>query len=642
MRPLTISLRSVVLAMLACILCLSSCNGASTYKAATAAASQGFLHIGPSEVVTVNDPSRDYAEMIASADPLQADLLIACTMSFSGRTQGAPDTRVFSSQDGGTTWSLGVKDDLGDISDDPSCTSGLNGEAWFSATTGTFLRGRYQIAYQDFFKSLDGGKKWHLQLRVLSHPGNSAFVDRPYMNVDQTDSPHRGTTYYYGWGYLNTSEKRYAGASVFLSRIIRNRLHGPTLFADTSQYSGIAPMAGQGAVTTRGALLIPLVIFPNGAHGTPTRIGATLSLDGGRTLTQPVVISETKACDPGQEIPTAAVDTSQSPYSGRMYVAFTVPDDGETSASPRHCHVSVSHSDDGKTWSPPISIHEELARSLGQGTEASAAIAVNSRGIVAVSWLDTREDPSAEVMRPRVAVSSDGGESFSTSQAVSGRGEDYRLSQPFGFWANIDGGGFPQNKDYPTPQLPMLHAGFVPFVRFDGTPGDTRLMIADAAGRFHNFWFANTASVEHNTNLLTATIQADGRAYRNGDASLQDLKDITKALAINVLSTQFNRDEGRFAVQLSLINNSERTVRPMYARVLWMNSPYGPTSLLNEPVNGISTNGALLNLGSESWAHGIAPRGSSKPIKLLFKISTPPATAITESIVDFNVKVFGQ
>ena len=627
---------------LAAVSCgITSCVPATHERADAPVADTNPIRIGPPVIITAGDSKRDYAEMVSASDPSNPSYLAACAMSFSGRGQGAPDARIFTSRDSGKTWTLGAIDSLGDIATDPSCAYGLDGEVLFSASSTEFIRGRFQHEFGDFFRSRDAGRTWRLFLHEPASPSNSVFIDRPYMNVDQTQSPYRGSEYYYGWGYFNSGRKVYSGASVFLSRITRTGLDGPTLFANTAQYADIAPMAGQGVITRKGALLIPMIIFPNGSHKAgATFIAATVSSDGGRTLRQPTLITETKWCTPGQVSPVAAVDNSNGPFAGRMYIAFTAPDDGATSTHPAHCHAGVTYSsDNGRTWSAPTVVSEDLRPLNQRGTQAAAAVAVNSRGVVALTWLDTRENPSAAVMRPRVAISYDGGASLTTSQPISENGEDYRLGQASGVWANISGAGFPQDEDYQGARGP-LQAAFYPFVHFNGTPGDTRLMVADVNGHFHDFWFANTATPEHNTNLLTSTIQVKGHAYRNGDPTLDALHDSTKAVSVSIESTRYDGN-GRFTVRMSLVNNSSHTIRgPLFARIIRVSSVYGAPSIETQTVNNLSTNGAVVDFSSCLINKVLAPGATSKPFKLQFDIKIPQSMPITDSLVDFSTKFF--
>ncbi|MGM9488477.1 sialidase family protein [Ideonella sp. YS5] len=95
--------------------------------------------------------------------------------------------------------------------------------------------------------------------------------------------------------------------------------------------------------------------------------------------------------------PLLAIDASKGPYQGRLYL---VTDDGQ--------RVKIRQSSDqGVSWSAPVQVAK------GHSTQFMPWACVSRAGELAVSWMDTRNDPQGKRFQPMAAVSSDGGASFS-------------------------------------------------------------------------------------------------------------------------------------------------------------------------------------------------------------------------------------
>ena len=154
------------------------------------------------------------------------------------------------------------------------------------------------------------------------------------------------------------------------------------------------------------------------------------STDGGNTWSPPRLIA--MATSRGllantsigvDNYPMIAVDNSDGPHAGNLYVAMYT-------WTGTHLQVHVIHSTDGgNTWSQPL----PLASKTDTHDQFFPAISVSPTGVVGVSWLDRRNDPANHNYQAFAAISSDGGQSF---------GRNWQLTKAF---SNPDNNGTGNN-----------------------------------------------------------------------------------------------------------------------------------------------------------------------------------------------------
>jgi hypothetical protein len=104
--------------------------------------------------------------------------------------------------------------------------------------------------------------------------------------------------------------------------------------------------------------------------------------------------------------PVIAVDNSDGPYAGNLYVAMYT-------WTGTYLRVQVIRSSDGgKTWSKPVPV----APASDTHDQFFPALSVSPKGLVGVSWLDRRNDPANHNYQAFAAVSTDGGRTFPNTQ----------------------------------------------------------------------------------------------------------------------------------------------------------------------------------------------------------------------------------
>jgi hypothetical protein len=100
--------------------------------------------------------------------------------------------------------------------------------------------------------------------------------------------------------------------------------------------------------------------------------------------------------------PMLAVDASSGAYKGRLYL---VAAEGGV--------VTIRQSaDQGKSWSAPMRVAK------GPAVQSRPWAAVSDRGELGITWMDARNDPARQKVQPMLALSSDGGASFSKAVAL--------------------------------------------------------------------------------------------------------------------------------------------------------------------------------------------------------------------------------
>ena len=118
----------------------------------------------------------------------------------------------------------------------------------------------------------------------------------------------------------------------------------------------------------------------------------------------PYLVSESIEAVP----PSLAVDRSEL-YRDRLYVTWTGP------KSDRQIYLAYSD-DRARTWSSPVRISGSAPP---RNKRYKAMVVVNSQGVVATAWRDSRDDPDDKCTHVYFSASIDAGKSFSLLTRVS-------------------------------------------------------------------------------------------------------------------------------------------------------------------------------------------------------------------------------
>jgi hypothetical protein len=395
-------------------------------------ASPASLTVGENIHVSQPHAGFPFTECIIAADPNRANRLFAASMFWPHRD--SKSIVGYRSDNGGTTWTTSLelvadrvkKEGFGD----PTAVFGPNGDLYFVymrmndagmsdprwVPAGLEEEGG---ACLDWLCLPNGAAGWETRGRIDRH------IDRPWLIVDHTDGPMRGRLYCIG--------------NVSAPYLITSGDGGRTFeFPDVRCPRG-AVYPAQPVVLSDGSLFAVFRWFRHRAFVWEHEYLRTFdSTDGGRTLTAGTVAGQwrhpplkpTCVTTQGPTFPQLAVDSASHRFADHLYVVWAQQFDNRRSAE----WILFSRSiDRGKTWSAPVNLSEQ------PDTENTAedylayipCIAVNTAGVVAVTWYDRRglpqatSDGSMKGWNVRMRVSNDGGATWApsvqvTSQASSG------------------------------------------------------------------------------------------------------------------------------------------------------------------------------------------------------------------------------
>jgi len=479
--------------------------------------------------------------------------------------------------------------------------------------------GPHLTSSEHIYQSPDYGKTWHV---IATRP----FQDREYLTVDHTSSPYHGTVYFYGDGIGEKLGSAPDGWDIF--RIVNGKLSAPAISPESTHFRSMN--ASDGAIALDGSLIVPFEAFPLGPMaGGVFQFHILRSSDGGRTIAPSVLIGpECKEATLGSPV---AVDNGHGPFRGRVYTAYGADNHD-------HCTIAVVHSDDnGRTWSKPVMLHEDGPR---RGfpmppDQTEPTMAVNGRGVVGLSWYDTRDDAAGKAYKLRFAASYDGGESFVSSVAVSRFSENILGSDKFIFGADAASGGATSSHHAGTSDTLVSDTG--PDWMTLRTPGDTRSMVVDARGVFHPFWNDNETAIPQ---LYTAPVSVAGRASRHGDPSLNSYRDVTKDVTLRYSSTNFDAPSGTVTLGVTLVNRGSVVLRgPAKMRLLWMDSSAGTPVALNAQ-NHLSGPGAIWDFTNGLDGGQLKPFTESRPITMMFRINDLDKSRMKYPAIEFGSRVY--
>jgi hypothetical protein len=264
----------------------------------------------------------------------------------------------------------------------------------------------------------------NLFLTYLNDASNKAVLDlstdggqtfKEIMTWTAADQPKVATGHNSVWVVFNNGDVEAAGAPVRgLGNVGAFEAVEKVPMSTNGNFGTIAigPL-GQAVVSIQGVIItanqgpqtLQVAIDPDGlgpsGFNDPTPV----------TTTNVGILRDIPAQPNGPHSPDATArivyDTSNGPHHGRLYMVYLNAADTTTTA----LNVLVTFSDDdGLVWSPPVRVNDDV------GSGAShffPRIAVDpTTGFVAVSWYDTRNDPTNTTAEIFATVSFDGGATF--------------------------------------------------------------------------------------------------------------------------------------------------------------------------------------------------------------------------------------
>lgn len=497
--------------------------------------------------VSTDTPTAPFVETFLAMNPRDRNNLVATSMMGTG---GSMVTRVYASRDGGRTWqpahAVGAGNTIFGEGGDPV--------VYFDAT-GTALFGVYHDAPRGFLvsRSRDGGLTWQPPVMV-----RDGVYDRPYMAIDNTGGTFNGRTYAAGAVELtDVKAKRHLAVAVNVStdqgrtfssgRIITGN------WAD-DEWVGVCDLL----VTPDGRLVVPIdsYFFPARDSLHSARLSTVVSDDGGMTFSgaQP---GPSRAEGTGFRslkslgASRAAIDLSQGPYRGRIYLLWTDFDGTKYM-------VKLAHSSDvGKTWSEPVVVNDNTS----QGDPANPALAVNKDGVIGVVFNDRRDDPENSCFRLYFTASFDGGDTFLPNVRASDRptcpqAPGNRISS-----ARVIAPEFTRTGP---PRTAIVIDDDLVGGRWPNG-GDTQGLVAGPDGAFHSAWINGESGVMQ---LWYKEIAVDKAAALGSAAVARPRKDLSRYLTLEVSGPRIDTATRTVSVSVKLHNRLPVTVAGPFAIVL--------------------------------------------------------------------------
>jgi hypothetical protein len=242
------------------------------------------------------------------------------------------------------------------------------------------------------------------------------------------------------------------------------------------------------------------------------------------------------------------------------------------------------------------------------------AVAVNSSGVVGVSWYDRRD--AAEETRQwaaRFAYSLDGGETFSASTRVSDPPSSAGPSGYLPIMAHSTGGG----QRRPRARGGNLRVEIGPQWIDYLCAADTAGMAAGADGTFHTLW------VDHRTGipqLWTSAVRVNGVVAVNGSPELAALTDLTQSVTVTFANTDYDPKERVVSLDVTVLNTSKKTiVVPLRLRVISLQSSSAVPEILGAD-NGMTGAGAVWDFSRDLPGGHLAPDQSAQPHRIRFRL----------------------
>ncbi len=513
--------------------------------------------------ISVDQAKHPHIESFIAVDLRDSQHLLATSMVIvNGETRSYP----YVSFDGGKSWAQGKIIDDGSVTTDadPIVYFSSSGVAFFSCLATVKGLDRTAIA-----RSTDGGRTWRWAAVLPSS-------DRPWMAIAPNRGPLGGRAYFTSTAVYRSREA--ARATGLL--LVRSDDDGQTFPLRTIvayDRGGKDPQAPINAVPLEpiiaptGQLLLTLQSSDKPTLDrlasdslTARTIGIITSDDGGESFgparyapTQLVTLTgggsrKYRATAAFGNIRTA-IDVSSGLYRNRVY--FVAPDYDRS--LDRYVVRVWRTTDFGRTWG------DVVASDATRGDVANPAIAVNRDGVVAVTWNDRRDDPSAKCWQLYAAISTDGGEHFRPGQRLSRQPtctNEPRNWETFSTTFNSEQGG---------QYLARIQTGATVPARFPNG-GDTQGLAADSTGLFHAAWISGQTGVLqlwHTSFEVESALISElrDRAVTSASSTVNEAppagtEDVTHDIIFHVTNTELDFVGRTYSITTTIENQSGRPI----------------------------------------------------------------------------------
>lgn len=578
----------------------------------TLAGAQPRLLAGP-DVLVSRENDFPHVEMTIAAHPTDPRKLTAGAMAL---VDGQLGTMVYSSADGGTTWSPGYPAERIETDADPLVVYTPLGTAFYLALPTGYLMNAAGRRYMPvvLYRSENDGQLW--QKPVLL--GSEDAYDHPQITVD----PRSGRI------YVSTLVGDEFRLELFRSDDDGRTFSAPRLITKArSEEIGINTTGL--AVLSDGTLVHSYIDFPLGKMQDTIRESsnwAMVSRDGGETFSEPVLVGKQillpKSMDKEHFAPLHSFP-QMAAAGDRLYMAWTDFRSGRPQV------MLTSSTDRGKTWSEL----RPVAGPLPEGAYSFLpALAVNKDGVLGVSWLDTRAHPGTERYDAYFSASLDGGATFLPAVRLSSES-----SEPLGA-GNHRPSPLSFQDSNKTIRVIFLNA----LTRY-AQGGDYAGLAADAEGHFHPLWpDSRTGTFQ----AWTARVKLERGPAGPPPAAAGTPVDLKDHVELRFDPAAYDEEKRELRLPIRIRNRSEKTIRgPLQVRVKAFGSMMtgdvyreNTPTILNAP-NGEKGVGAVFDYSQAFGDFGaLEPGATTGPVLWRFELAGSGAVRTP----DMHVEITGR
>jgi hypothetical protein len=512
------------------LLCLPTCHLLAAQK----------IEVGPTVTISADAPADPHGESFFAVNPGNSKDQIAGSCRISNKGMGVSG---YVTHDGGHAWSRIELPEKVAHGWDVITYFDAQGTAYFAANDRDGLW---------ITRSMDQGRTW---MPVTLLPGIKGF-DRQYMGFDRTGR-FSGRVYAGASGEsIGFDGKDHALLAIAFSTDGGKTFGQPRLItgADKENPFDITNIL----VTPDGTVVMPFTTMVMSDSGTlfeatnwgdkkPIEMQVALRIavsgDGGNTYSVSPPVRKFSLSIPAnsgftydkvQGNGSAAIDLSKGPYRGRIYLV-SVDAEGD-----RHKIGVIHSSDDGKTWSKPVTVNDDG----GSVDDANPTIAVNNRGVVGVIWNDRRSHKDA-CYDLYFSASLDGGETF-VPNVTTGQKPTCPLA-PGNWKPSADVSAYPKTEQGVSVEGQGLNVLMIS-TRFPGG-GDTQGLDSDSDGVFHAGWIDGSSGVMQ---LAGTTFAVRGDA----PAAVHSELDVSTQVKLIAKDCGFDWKDHVFSCRMHLENKS--------------------------------------------------------------------------------------
>lgn len=371
---------------------------------------ENFYNLLSENNIQVNDPTQESGNRVQNGT---STAVSGSNIVVAYNDIGVMNAGISYSNDGGATWQTTHVPEFPGGKNLGSGVVATDGKNFFYTGIVLTTVGAPSVV---FSKSTDGGKTWSFPFGVQIFNNVNISQDKPWITVDTTDGPNKGTI------YVSWTEFRFFIGQTGGRIVCASSKNGGNSF---DVVTGVTPLSNfiyQGstlAVAPNSTLLL--------AYGdlSVSGISFTRSTDGGKTfdavrtaaslsryqLIGPILNSHFGA----NGLPSLAVDLSNGPNRGTAYITFSAPS-SLRSADKSEVYL-VRSNDLGTSWTTPQVVNDDNTMATDQ---FMPSVAVANDGTVGLMWYDRRNNPIHNgLIDVYAAISSDGGKTFEKNRRLT-------------------------------------------------------------------------------------------------------------------------------------------------------------------------------------------------------------------------------